>query len=81
MNGNQDTLQGKWPGIKDQVKQRWNKLTDDDVQHLSGDTADLASVLRQRYGYGQAQATIEIRHWVSDHDAAPIKVQVKEHHV
>ena len=76
MNGNQDILQGKWPGIKGQVKQRWNKLTDDDVQHLSGNTADLVGVLRQRYGYGQAQAAIEIRHWVSAHQSIN-----KENHV
>jgi uncharacterized protein YjbJ (UPF0337 family) len=76
MNANQDILKGKWPELKGQVKQRWGRLTDDDLQRLSGTTADLVGVLRQRYGYGQAQATIEIRHWVSDHQSIS-----KENHV
>jgi uncharacterized protein YjbJ (UPF0337 family) len=74
MNANQDILQGKWPELKGQVKKHWVKLTNDDLRQLSGTTSDLVGVLRQRYGYGQVQAAIEIRHWVSDHDAAPIKV-------
>jgi uncharacterized protein YjbJ (UPF0337 family) len=71
MDANQDILQGKWPQIKDQVKVQWDKLTDDDLTQLSGKTDELAGVLRQKYGYGQAQAEIEIIQWVNDHDTAP----------
>jgi uncharacterized protein YjbJ (UPF0337 family) len=71
MEANQDTLQGKWPELKGQVKQHWGKLTADDLTRLSGTTAELVGVLRQRYGYGQAQAKIEIDQWLSDHEARP----------
>ena len=71
MNASQDTLTGKWPELKGQVKQRWGRLTDDDLAQLSGNTADLVGVLRQRYGYGRAQAKIEIDQWLSDHDSRP----------
>jgi uncharacterized protein YjbJ (UPF0337 family) len=74
MDANQDIVQGKWPELKGQVRQRWGKLTDDDIQRLSGKTEELASVLQQRYGYGKAQAKMEIDKWVSDRDKAPIKV-------
>ena len=70
MDAHQDILQGKWPEIKTQVKQQWGKLTDDDLTRLSGKTDELASVLQQRYGYGKAQAELEINQWISDH--API---------
>jgi uncharacterized protein YjbJ (UPF0337 family) len=70
MSANNDIIQGKWHEIKGQVKQQWGKLTDDDLTRLSGKTEELAGVLQQRYGYGKAQAEIEINTWVSDHDAA-----------
>jgi uncharacterized protein YjbJ (UPF0337 family) len=74
MDANQDILEGKWPELKVQAKQHWGKLTDDDIQRLSGKMEELASVLRQRYGYGKVQAEMEINKWVSAHDQAPIKV-------
>ncbi len=74
MDANQDILEGKWPELKGQVKQQWGKLTDDDMQRLSGKTEELAGVLQQRYGYGKAQAEIEINNWVRDHDKAHTKV-------
>jgi uncharacterized protein YjbJ (UPF0337 family) len=71
MNTKQDILQGEWPALKGQVKLRWGKLTDSDMQRLSGKTEELAGVLQQRYGYGNTQAKIEINQWVSEHDTAP----------
>jgi uncharacterized protein YjbJ (UPF0337 family) len=68
MDANQDILKGKWPELKGQAKQHWGKLTDDDLQRLSGTTEELASVLRQRYGYGEVQAEIEINNWLHGSD-------------
>jgi uncharacterized protein YjbJ (UPF0337 family) len=68
MDANQDILKGKWPELKGQVKQQWGKLTDDDLQRLSGKTEELAGVLQQRYGYGKVQAEIEINNWLRDRD-------------
>ena len=45
MDANQDILQGKWQELKGQVKQQWGKLTDDDIQRLSGKTEELTCAL------------------------------------
>ena len=74
MDANQDILQDQWREIKSQVKQHWGKLTDADVQQLHGTTEELAGVLQQRYGYGKAQAKIEINQWVRDHNIAPATI-------
>ena len=66
MDANQDILKGKWPELKGQAKQQWGKLTDDDIQRLSGTTEELVSVLRQRYGYARVQAEMEINNWVNE---------------
>jgi uncharacterized protein YjbJ (UPF0337 family) len=71
MDANQDILQGKWPELKGQAKQQWGKLTDDDLAQLSGNPAELASLLRQWYGYGQAQADLEIYNWLHNRGRSP----------
>ncbi len=68
MDANQDILKGKWPELKVQAKQHWGKLTDDDLLRLSGTTEELTGILRQRYGYGEAQAEMEINNWLYDRD-------------
>jgi len=68
METTKDILYGKWHELKGQVRQKWGKLTDDDFDRLSGKTEELAGVLQQRYGYGKAQAEIEINKWLHDHN-------------
>jgi len=64
MNATNDVLHGKWHELKGKVRQQWGKLTDDDLERLSGKTEELAGVLQQRYGYGKAQAENEINNWL-----------------
>lgn len=64
METNQDILQSQWPALKGQIKQQWSKLTDTDIILLSDKPAELACLLRQRYGYGKAQADMEINNWL-----------------
>ena len=70
MNGTNDILEGKWHELKGQARQQWAKITDDDLEKLSGKSEELAGVLQQRYGYGKAQAENEINDWLG-------KVQTK----
>jgi len=71
VDANKDIVQGKWHELKGQVKQQWGKLTDDDdITRLSGKAEELVGVLQQRYGYGKAQAEMEINNWLRDRDTA-----------
>ncbi|MBV8906571.1 MAG: CsbD family protein [Acidobacteriia bacterium] len=56
---NSDVFEGKWKQLKGQVKQRWGKLTDDDLTHLSGKKDELVGKLQERYGYTREQAVRE----------------------
>ena len=47
---NSDQMQGKWKQIKGSVKERWGKLTDDDVQTLTGQKDRLVGKIQERYG-------------------------------
>ena len=68
MDATRDILYDKWHELKGLVRQQWGKLTDEDLQRLSGKTEELACVLQQRYGYGKVQAEIEINNWLKEAD-------------
>ena len=68
MSTTKDILLGRWHELKGQVRQQWGKLTDDDLARLSGKTEELVGVLQRRYGYGKAQAEIEINNWLLNLD-------------
>jgi uncharacterized protein YjbJ (UPF0337 family) len=57
---NWDQVAGKWKEFKGQVKQKWGKLTDDDIEVIAGKRDQLAGKLQQRYGYAKDQAEKEL---------------------
>ncbi len=61
-----DALHIKWSELKSQIHQHWGKLTEDDLSRLNGGMDDLTALLRKRYGYGKAQAEIEISIWLEN---------------
>ena len=63
-----DVVQSRWDELKGGLRQRWSRLTLEDIAQLSGKQAELVVALRRRYGYGEGQALMEINAWVSDHD-------------
>ncbi len=68
MDTTKDVLLGRWQELKDPVRKRWSKLTNDDFTRLHGKTEELVVLLQQRYGYGKVQAEIEINKWLREHD-------------
>lgn len=56
---NADILKGKWKEIKGGVKQKWGKLTDDDVTQIEGLEDKLLGLIQQRYGYTKEKAQKE----------------------
>lgn len=62
---NSDQFEGKWKQLKGTVKQRWGKLTDDDVTTLSGKKDELIGKLQERYGITREQAQREADEWAA----------------
>lgn len=68
MEKTKDALKTKWPELKGKIRKRWGKITEQDLEMLSGKTNDLIIILRKRYGYGKVQAEIEIDNWLTQQD-------------
>lgn len=78
---NSDQFEGKWKQLKGNVKQRWGKLTDDDVTALSGKKDELIGKLQERYGITRDQAQKEADEWAAaantDLDANAVGTQAR----
>ncbi len=64
MDATKDYLHIRWIELKPKLRKRWVKITDDDIAQINGNTDELIRTLRRRYGYGKAQAEIEIDQWL-----------------
>jgi uncharacterized protein YjbJ (UPF0337 family) len=53
---NWDQIAGNWKQVKGTVKEKWGKLTDDDLTTIAGKRDQLAGLLQERYGYEKDQA-------------------------
>jgi uncharacterized protein YjbJ (UPF0337 family) len=60
---NWDQVEGKWKQVKGGVKERWGKLTDDDLDTIAGRRDQLVGKLQERYGITREQAEREIETW------------------
>jgi len=58
-----DRIEGDWKQLKGKVKERWGKLTDDDLTAISGRRDQLEGKIQERYGYAKSQARREIEDW------------------
>jgi uncharacterized protein YjbJ (UPF0337 family) len=52
-------VKGNWKQFTGKVKEKWGKLTDDDLI-IAGKRDQLAGKLQERYGYGKEQAEKEL---------------------
>jgi len=58
---NRDILQGKRRELRGLLKERWGKLTDDDLERIEGQAERLVGLLQQRYGYAKEKAEQEYK--------------------
>jgi len=61
---NWDLIEGKWKEIKGQVRSKWAKLTDDDVEAVGGKKDELIGRVQQRYGMHRDAAEAEVDSWI-----------------
>jgi uncharacterized protein YjbJ (UPF0337 family) len=56
-----DRVASAWHQIKGKAKERWGKLTDDDLKQLEGRAEQLAGKLQERYGLVREEAEHQAR--------------------
>lgn len=57
---NWDSIEGNWKQYAGAAKERWGKLTDDDLAAAAGKREQLEGKLQERYGYAKEKAREEL---------------------
>jgi uncharacterized protein YjbJ (UPF0337 family) len=65
---NKDIIKGKWKEIKGKAKQKWGKLTDDELDQMEGSYDELEGAIQKHYGYQKEQVKKEIDTFIDDND-------------
>lgn len=58
-----DRIAANWPLANGRIRQRWGKLTDEDLTDVAGKRDVLTGKIRQRYGVAQAEAERQVGIW------------------
>ena len=68
---NSDQLEGKWKQVKGEVREKWGKLTDDDMHIVAGRREQLIGRVQERYGLAKEEATRQVDAFVKSIDDIP----------
>ena len=60
---NWDRIEGQWKQMKGSVRERWGKLTDDDLNVIGGKKDQLVGRLQERYGIAKDEAQSQVDEW------------------
>jgi len=65
---NWDRIEGNWKQFKGKAKEQWGKLTDDDLDVVSGKRDQLVGRIQERYGIAKDSAERQIEEWTKRED-------------
>ncbi|MBN9490647.1 MAG: CsbD family protein [Alphaproteobacteria bacterium] len=58
-----EKIKGAWTQTKGVVKERWGKLTDDDLLEIQGRREKLVGKIQTRYGISHEEAESQVGGW------------------
>jgi uncharacterized protein YjbJ (UPF0337 family) len=67
---NEDQMKGEWTQLKGRIRERWGKLTDDDLDVIAGKREQLVGVLQKRYGTAKEDLEKQVEEFNTRHPVA-----------
>ena len=58
---NQDRIAGQWKQLSGKMREKWGKLTDDDLIQAEGNTEYLTGRVQERYGIARDVAEKQVK--------------------
>ena len=73
-----DRISGNWTQWKGRVRERWGKLTDDQLDVVAGRRDQLAGRIQEAYGLSSEETDRQLRNWernlAVEYDEAPTNI-------
>jgi uncharacterized protein YjbJ (UPF0337 family) len=66
---NWDEIAGKWKQSVGKAKERWGKLTDDDLTAISGKRDQLVGKIQERYGIAKEAAEKQVDEFIRSYES------------
>lgn len=63
---NKDTIAGNWKQFTGKAKEKWGKLTNDEITRSEGRVQQLAGLVQERYGKTREEAEREVNSFLKD---------------
>jgi len=63
-----DRMEGNWTQIKGKIRQRWDRLTGDDLDRIAGKREQLIGRLQELYDLNEVHVEAELRDWERHQD-------------
>ena len=64
---NRTISQAKWKQVKGTVKERWGKLTNNEITVMNGEIDQLVGKIQERYGLAKEEVESDVRQWYEKH--------------
>ncbi len=58
-----EQVESRWKQLIESARENWSKLTDDDLQQISGKRAHLAAKIEEAYGITRREAEKQVWDW------------------
>ncbi len=68
-----DELRNHWNQLQAKLKQKWNALTEDDIQRIKGKSDQLIAQLQERYHFNREKAEAEFHAFIDSLETAKEK--------
>jgi uncharacterized protein YjbJ (UPF0337 family) len=62
---NWDQIEGQWKQLRGNVKEKFGKLTDDDLNQIAGRRDQLVGKIQERYGIAKEEAQRRADEWIN----------------
>lgn len=62
---NWDRVEGSWKQFTGKVREKWGKLTDDDLAVVDGKQERLIGRIQERYGVAKDEAQRQVKSWAN----------------
>ena len=67
---NNEILKGRWNQVKGDIRNKWGKITDDDLTQIQGDAQKMIGKLQERYGLRREQAEKDLTEFLNQRRTA-----------
>jgi uncharacterized protein YjbJ (UPF0337 family) len=71
-----NALQGQWQRVRGDIRSKWGKLTNDDLDQIAGSKDKLVGTLQERYGYMWDEAREMVDRYLDEYSEGGLRSKI-----